>query len=156
MKKQLAFLVLSLIVFSAFFFLPGNRQWASRVLGYGNDIKFQAARMQPEQRMARRFRLDYTLSKQIADSFRIKKIFDPLVLLPPSSSFKKAGLNYVVPEPAVFYYFTGLRTVAYNGPMAMKANYMVLLKGKRFTIVPVTDSLVLKDSITSYLKKGGS
>ncbi len=112
--------------------------------------------MQPEQRMARRFKLDYTLSKQIADSFRIKKITNPLVLLPPSASFKKAGLNYVVPEPAVFYYFTGLRTVAFNGPMAMKANYMVLLNGKRFTIVPVKDTLVLKDSIASYLKKGGS
>lgn len=153
MKKHLAFLVLSLLVLSAFFLLPGNKRWAARVIGYGNDIRFQSKNMSPDQRMARRFRLDYTLSKQIADTFQSKKILNPLVLLPPSSGFKKAGLDYIVPEPAVFYYFTGLRTVSIDGPMAMKANWIVVIDGKHIRVEPVKDTLVLKDSISSWLKK---
>ena len=73
-------------------------------------------------------------------------------MVPPSAYFKERGVDYDVPEPAVFYYYTGLRTTWINSPIAMEADWMVIADKGRYQVVPVTDKTVLSDSINNLKK----
>jgi len=75
-----------------------------------------------------------------------------LVLVPPSTYFKKNGVDFDVPEPAVFYYYTGLKTAWVNSPIAINAGWMVIADKGRYKIIPVTNKNVLADSINSFKK----
>lgn len=134
-----------------FFLLPPYKTWLEkRIYGYYKDFKKQKNNLSTEYRKAHRFGTHYTFSRQIADLFRSKK--DILVLIPPSAYFKQNGLNYEVPEPVVFYYFTGLRTVRVNSYNAAEANRIVTVKNRMLMVDSITDKAILKDSIALWKK----
>ena len=136
--------------------MPVNYQWLQRIILYANNFQHQINNMQPEQRMQRRFDNDYNLSKRIADSLRAKA--DPnqsLVLIPSSVYFKKHGIKYNVPEPAVFYYYTGIKSTWPGSDKSKEANWIVKIKNNRIIIDSVVDPQMLRDSINAYKKNGG-
>ncbi|HWJ90073.1 MAG TPA: hypothetical protein VNR87_03130 [Flavisolibacter sp.] len=73
------------------------------------------------------------------------------MLLPPSAYFKNKGLNYHVPEPAVFYYYTGVKTVWVNSVDAAKADWVVSFNGI-IRIDSVQNKRMIQDTIASYKK----
>jgi hypothetical protein len=105
-----------------------------------------------EHRKIERWKRDYVVSKQIADSFAVAHISNAIVLIPPSAYFKERKTNYHVPEPAVFYYYTGLKTIWINSSHAMNANWMVTANNGVLKMIPVTDKNVLKDSLAAFKK----
>ena len=103
--------------------------------------------------MRDRFGSSYTLSKSIADQLK-KKGADrtALVLVPPPYYFAKKGVYYPMPEPAVFYYFTNIKTTWCHFTNAGDANWYVKLDSGKVVVDRVVDKKSLQDTIASYLK----
>ena len=99
-------------------------------------------------RMKARFGTSYTFSKQIAEAWRAQKAPEnSLILIPLPPYFKKNGVKYLPPEPAVFYYFTGVKTISPNCQGADSAKWVVMVHNhqivfKRIANPQVADSLV--------------
>jgi hypothetical protein len=150
--RNIMLTALSIALLAAFFLLPQNRNWmAGRVLRYWKDFTVQKDHLDPEHRKIERYQFSYTYSKRIADYFVYRKMKDQvLVLLPPASYFAAHGIKYPVPEPAVFYYFTGLRTVWATSPEAINANWYVAANNGTVRIDSVSDKKALEDTIRSY------
>ena len=152
--KSIFLLAMGIAILSLFFLLPLNQDWMNRRLkGYWKDFTNQATRMKPEQRKVSRYGNAYVYSKQISNYFLQKNIHDRvLVLMPPESYFKKYGLHFPVPEPAVFYYYSGLKTVWPRSSDANKANYCVGMRSGLMVIDSLPDQKSLMDSIAVFKK----
>jgi hypothetical protein len=152
-KKPFILTVAGIALIIAFFLLPRNRQWAEMVYSYWTDYQWQRDNTDLEMRMRKRFGNNYTYSKHIADLLEKKGVKDEaLVLMPPSNYFKKLGVPYHVPEPAVFYYYTGLKTIWANSNDAIKANWYVRVSGKQLLIDSVTNQNAFRDTIEAFKK----
>lgn len=150
-EKQITLFAVGLIVLALFFLLPRNGQWmGERVIPYWRDWQSQKGDLSEEGRKVKRYRGAYTYSKQIAGLFPDKS--QALVLVPSAAYFKNHGLNYEVPEPAVFYYFTGLKTTWASSPMATQAGFIIGFENGKFIAHRVTSPQQVSDSIASFKK----
>ncbi|HYF32947.1 MAG TPA: hypothetical protein VD993_17605 [Chitinophagaceae bacterium] len=140
-----------------FFMFPRNREWAGTVIGYWNSFPKQQKHLDLETRMRLRFGNNYIYSKNIADSLRNRTSHpNALILMPPSSYFSKMGLKYHVPEPAVFYYYTGIKTIWANSKHAMDARWYVRVSNGRIILDSITDKRMIQDTIREFVKLGVS
>lgn len=154
-KRRFILFIISLVLIAGFFLLPRNRKWSGTVLSYVNDFQEQRNHLDRTTRMRERFENDYVFSKNIADSFEQKgKKREVLVLMPPSAYFTKMGIPYHVPEPAVFYYYTGLKTIWANSKDAIHAGWYVRVNQGKIIIDSVTDRRSLQDTIIAFQKMG--
>jgi hypothetical protein len=151
-EKQLTLLASGILLVSLFFLLPRYQNWgAQRLIPYWMDFKKQKFQLNPEYRKKVRYESAYTISKQIADFFEKKGIKQQaLLLLPPSSYFKKFGIAYHVPEPAVFYYYTGMKTVWVNSSNALKADWYVHCNNGNIVIDSVTNIHAFSDTLKNF------
>jgi len=154
MKKTIILTFSNLLILFLFFLLPKNNEWFNRrIIGYWNDFLKQKNQLDIEQRKIKRWDGDYTFSKQIADFIAKQDSFqNALILLPPSAYFKDKNIDYHVPEPAVFYYYTGLKTTWINSREVFKANWMVITDNKNVKVIPVNDKKAFMDSIEVFKK----
>ena len=146
-KKLLLFCIAVILVF-IFFFLPRNQVWFNeRIVSYYKEFGQQSNHMDYEYRRINRWGKAYIYSKQIAGLFESRNNKNNvLVLLPSSAYFKTRGVEYEVPEPLVFYYYTGLKTTWVGSNEAVKANWYVTVKNKALIIDSVTKE-TYRDSI---------
>ncbi|MCG2615512.1 hypothetical protein LZZ85_14525 [Terrimonas sp. NA20] len=154
LKKHLILTLATLLFLTAFFLLPHNRTWAEKLLGYGRDLPGQIKAMSKESRLSKRFGNDYTYSKSIAENMRKNGQQHALLLMPPSSYFTNAGMKYHVPEPAVFYYFTGIKTVWAVSKEAINAELYIHVRDGQLLIARGNNKAALQDSITVFKKLG--
>lgn len=154
MKKNVLLSFLSVLALFLFFLLPRNKEWFNeRIIGNWNSFRNQRHSLDIEQRKIKRWGSSYTLSKQIANYIATKHdLGNALVLLPPSSYFKERKVDYNVPEPAVFYYYTGLKTTWVNSDSALKANWMVVADSGNLKLIPVIDKKTLLDNLLIFKK----
>jgi hypothetical protein len=130
-----------------------NWRWFNRIAGYWTAFPSQFANPDPEVRKAARFGSYYTVSRSIALMLeKVGKKDQALVLVPPTSYFKAKGLNYRVPEPAVFYYFTSLRTVRPDTKDTARINYVVSVENSDIAIRKVRDKQQLSRILAEYRK----
>jgi|GEM_PF-529146 len=90
----------------------------------------QAERMSVRERMEMRYGMSYYISEAVDSILKANKVKDPYILFPPNA-YLKEGLHYNdfnVPEPAIFYYFTGLQEVWANSPEVQKTNWTVIIE----------------------------
>jgi hypothetical protein len=139
-----------------FFLLPPNREWVmDKIFVYRHEFQWQVKRLDIEDRKRIRLESAYTRSVEITSMIEKhghKK--EALVLLPPTSYFKQHRINYDVPEPASFYYFTGLSTVRADNSNAADANWYVCVKNGKIVVDSVIDKKTLADTIASFKKFG--
>lgn len=155
LKRRRFFLLgVALVLLFLFFSLPRNwRFFQERVVRYSASLPYQFSHLGVEERRRVRWGSAYTLSLAIDSIFRKKGIHDQvLVLMPPSAYFRAHGLAYHVPEPAVFYYYTGLRTTWVSSDLAYRANWYVRMQGRAMMIVPVKDPAAFRDSVEMFRK----
>jgi hypothetical protein len=154
MVKKIVLLSISILAVSFFFILPQNREWITkRVFTYWSDFQKQKGNLNREGRKVKRYGNDYTYSKQIADKVRIRtRSEDVLILVPPTTYFKAKGIEYHVPEPAVFYYYTGMKTVWVDSKQAMAANWFVYADSSRLLVDSVKNLKILADTIKAFKK----
>jgi hypothetical protein len=151
MGKKLLLLVFSAVVLFLFFILPVNRSWMEdRVFAYWKSFQTQKNNLDLEHRKKLRFGNDYVFTKKIAAFFQKKGIADSvLVFIAPTSYFLGNGVEYHVPEPAVFYLHTGLKTIWIQSKDAIKANWYVYVNDKRIRI----DTVPPKQKFMEMLKE---
>lgn len=153
-KRKLLLLAISLVVLVLLFLLPVNRQWSNTLFSYWNGFQKQKDDLSFENRLRLRFGTHYTLTKAIGDSVKKKAGESALVLLPPTSYFKKMGVAYRVPVSPVFYYYTGVKTVWANNPHAAAADWYVRVSKGHIIVERATDKKALQDTILAFQKLG--
>jgi len=150
--KSILLFAISILLITLFFLLPQNNDWERHtVLGYWMDFQKQKNKTEPERRKVLRYGNAYTYSRVIASYFKQKNNLDkPLVLLPSEEYFKKQGIIYPVPEPAVFYYYTGLKTTWANSPLAEAATWYVHVVGNNIRVDSIRDAKTLREAISLF------
>lgn len=152
-SKRIPLLVISLLLVCVFFFLPQNRKWVQKtVLSYGSDFIRQKDKPGIEERRRERYGQAYIQSVNIAGFFRGSRDTALLVLIPPETYFSKHNIIYPVPEPAVFYYYTGLKTTWAKSPAARRANWYACVRDGKIVVDSVHSQQELLDSIASFNK----
>jgi len=152
--KAFILLVAAVISLLIFFGLEPNKLWLDqRILAYWEDYKEQKLNLDLEERKLARYQTDYLFAKNVTGFFEKRGNANKVLLLvPPSEYFVANGLQIHVPEPAVFYYMTGLKTIWANSPEAPKANWVLTAKNGGLGFDSVVNKQVLQDTIAAFKK----
>jgi len=150
--KQLILTAAGIVVAAVYFMLPENKEWINkRVFGYGRDFVHQKNNLDLEYRKIKRYDNAYVNSTLIASFFKKKGIDqNVLVIVPSTNYFKRYGIDYEVPEPAVFYYYTGLKTIEPFREDAKNANCFVALKNQQLFVDSFRSDVERRDSIHRF------
>jgi|SRR5690606_24628116 hypothetical protein len=129
-----------------------NNWWRIRVWDAIDRIPTQLVYMEPEERLAMRFGNSYIISKNIAEHLKKLGAADTaVVLLPPKEFITKNNVDYPVPEPVVFYYYTGLQSLWTISSDVERCNYAVIIVEGKMQLIPV-DPQQLQQILTEYKK----
>lgn len=105
--------------------------------------------------LKQRYGLVYTISMRIKEVVEKKKIAHPVILFEPNSFYKDSlhvYPNIHAPEPAVFYYYTGLEGVWTNSPNVNKANFLVRMSKRGIQLDHINNPQQLKRILDLYKK----
>lgn len=108
--------------------------------------------MDPERRKNNRYATQYTVSRTIAGMIPESQK-GKLLLVPSQDYFKEKGVEYEVPEPVVFYYFTNINTVWSKHKNASQATAVVLVNDKKQLVVQDNVPTARMDSLIRELNK---
>jgi hypothetical protein len=97
----------------------------------------------------------YTICMRVKDVVAQKKVAHPVILFEPNSFYKDSlhiYPNIHAPEPAVFYYYTGLEGVWTNSPDVGKANFLLHMSKKGIQLEQITNPRQLQRALDFYKK----
>ncbi|HRO42571.1 MAG TPA: hypothetical protein PL009_07035 [Flavipsychrobacter sp.] len=140
--RPLLLAVLSLVIILMFFRVELYKTWfRDRVFGPIENISEQLTYMDPHERRMARLQNSYFISYNVAEYLRTnKKDSNALILLPPTDYMKESGVDFMVPEPAVFYLYTGMKSVAANNKGADKTNFAIVpQQGANLQVIELND-----------------
>jgi len=126
--KKVNLFLYPVLVIVLFFTIPFYNQWLyGRVLS--NNFLFEIKHLDPEARKIQRYGYSYTVYEDITGALKHRK--NVTLLLPPTNYVKARKLTDLsMPEPAVFYYFTGIRAVWPNSREAATANWVFVVDSR--------------------------
>lgn len=109
-----------------------------------------------DQRKERRYGNTYnlvTFIKKTLDTSKFNKS-EPIILLPPNNYLASKHLDmFHLPEPAEFYYHSGIKSVWTTSPDVEKANWVILPQGTASLVfVPITSPAQLHEILDSFKK----
>lgn len=102
-----------------------------------------------------RYGIIYTISEKIKEVVEKRKVAHPVILFEPNSYYRDSlhiYPNFRAPEPAVFYYYTGLEGVWTNSPDVNKANFLVRISKKGVNLDEIRTPQQL-ERILDYYKR---
>jgi hypothetical protein len=102
-----------------------------------------------------RYGISYVISLRVKEVVEKKHIANPVILFEPNSYYRDSlhiYPNVRAPEPAVFYYYTGLEGVWTNSPDVAKANYLVRVTKKGVTLDAIRNPQQLQQILAFYRK----
>jgi hypothetical protein len=103
--------------------------------------------------MKTRYGIIYTISIKVKDVIEKKKVAHPVVLFEPNSYYRDSlHIQLRAPEPAVFYYYTGLEGVWTNSPDVNKANFLLRISKKGANLDEIRSPEQLRRILASYKK----
>lgn len=103
--------------------------------------------------MAGRFGLPYTICMKVKEVLAKKKVKNAVILFEPNSYYRDSlHMQVRVPEPAVFYYYTGLRGVWTTSAEVNKANYLVRISSKGVNLDEIKSPAQLQQILTYFRK----
>lgn len=111
--------------------------------------------LDPSGIMKSRYGISYVISMRVKEVIEKRKISNAVILLEPNSYYRDSlhiYPNVRAPEPAVFYYYTGLEGVWINSPDAEKANYLVRVTKKGVTLDAIKTPEQLRQILAFYRK----
>jgi len=131
------------------------KEWfQTKPLQYWNDFRVQKNDTAgAEAVMTQRYGITYTMSMKIKAVVAKKKVAHPIILFEPNGYYRDSlRIPIRVPEPAVFYYYTGLEGVWINSPDAGKANFLLRISKKGATLDDIRSPEQLQRILTYYKK----
>jgi len=105
--------------------------------------------------MKSRYGVSYTISMRVKEVIEQRHIAHPVILFEPNSYYRDSlhiYPNVHAPEPAVFYYYTGLEGVWTNSPDVTKANFLVRITKKGVALDVIKTPQQLQQILASYKK----
>jgi hypothetical protein len=105
--------------------------------------------------MKSRYGVSYTISIRVKEIMEQRHIAHPVILFEPNSYYRDSlhiYPNVHAPEPAVFYYYTGLEGVWTNSPDVIKANFLVKITKKGVALDVIKTPQQLQQILASYKK----
>jgi hypothetical protein len=103
--------------------------------------------------MKDRYGISYTMSIKIKEVVAKNKVAHPVILFEPNSYYRDAlHIQIRVPEPAVFYYYTGLEGVWTNSPNVGKANFLLRVSNKGAVLDDIKSPEQLQKILLFYKK----
>jgi len=111
--------------------------------------------LDPSGIMKSRYGISYVISMRVKDVIEKKNISNAVILFEPNSYYRDSlhiYPNVHAPEPALFYYYTGLEGVWTNSPDAAKANYLVKVSKKGVTLDAIKTPQQLQQVLAFYRK----
>jgi len=152
MKKQLLLSAIAIASLLLLAIMPRNREWLQqRIAVYYRDLPAEIKHPGIEHRKVSRYGKDYVYSRLVQQVLQKKAAgSSALVLMPGSGYFSHHGIEYNVPEPAVFYYLAGIKTISAGSPAASKANWFVGAGKGGLVIDRFQTDEQLADSIRSF------
>ena len=145
--------LLVLIVINAGYY----QDWfKARPVQYWSDFfKEKDEPMDPVAIMKSRYGISYLISVSVKDAIIKKRVANAVILFEPNGYYRDSLHIYPkvrAPEPAVFYYYTGLEGVWVNSPDAEKANYLVRVTKKGVTLDAIRNRDELEKLLAFYRK----
>jgi len=147
--------LISILAIVLYFNIPFYNNWLNtNLLNPSFDIFALSKQMEVEQRKINRFGYSYAVYREMAGIFKNAKISDPVLLLPPDAFLKENKVkDFAIVEPAIYYYFTGMKGVWYNSPDIGKANSMIVPDGHGKVMLKKIASPEELKAIVTELKK---
>ena len=103
--------------------------------------------------MRDRYGIIYTISMKVKQVVAQKKVAHPVILLEPNSYYRDSlHMPLHVPEPAVFYYYTGLEAVWTNSPNVNQANFLLRISRKGANLDAIRSPQQLQQILATYKK----
>jgi hypothetical protein len=100
-----------------------------------------------------RYGIIYTMSMKVKQVVAQKKVAHPVILFEPNSYYRDSlHLPLRVPEPAVFYYYTGLEGVWTNSPNVSQANFLLRISKKGANLDAIRSPQQLQQILATYKK----
>ncbi|HUB59907.1 MAG TPA: hypothetical protein VL978_04355 [Puia sp.] len=102
-----------------------------------------------------RYGISYLISIRVKEVVESRHVANPVILFEPNSYYRDSLHIYPTvraPEPAVFYYYTGLEGVWVNSPDADKANFLVRV-GKKGVSLDAIRTPEQRRQILAYYRK---
>ncbi|HET6254282.1 MAG TPA: hypothetical protein VFE32_09420 [Puia sp.] len=128
----------------------------SKPVGYWNDfLKERDDTLDAAGIMKSRYGISYQISARIKEVVEKKNVANPVILLEPNGYYRDSLHIYPkvrAPEPAVFYYYTGLEGVWINSPDVDKANFLVRVTKKGVTLDAIRSKEQLQQILAFYRK----
>lgn len=129
-NKKWKLLIVSGAVLALIYSVPFYGNWILRnflLPGLSNGLAYETQHMDEEERRSLRFGPTYPFFKSLSQQIGSSGEQNVTILLPPNDYAHKMGFEQMeVPEPAVFYYFTGLNAVNQNSPKVRNANWALI------------------------------
>ena len=149
--RSINYFLVSILVIVLYFTIPFYNNWLYlKVLN--NSFLEEAGDLDEGNRNMKRFGYSYSVFSDVQKLLNNDK--SVLMLLPPNDYVKEKKVgDLVIPEPAVFYYFTGLKSVTANSQEAKRANWALLAIGPSNVIVKQMEYVTSPDSLIKAYKK---
>lgn len=138
-SKQLVLTLTSTLVIVVFFNIGFHSEWLqTKVIAPLKLIDGQLLNMEPEVRLEHKLQNSYAIAKATGDYMRsVGQDKTAIVLLPPQAYLKEQGADFHVPEPVVFYYYSGLRSKWINSPGADSATHVLGYHTGQMALLPL-------------------
>jgi hypothetical protein len=151
--RRLNLFLIGVLFIVLYFTVPVYYEWVTRkILCEDCNMFKQARNLEVEERMSVRFGGAYDMYRSIQSTVLSSKARNPVILLPPNNYVyaMKLQQGMAVPEPAVFYYFTGIKAVYINSPECERANWALIVKNHLLYIKPLRSKHELDSMVAVY------
>ena len=154
MNKKISLFLIAVVAILLIFNIPFYNHWVtSKFYGEADRVYEQAQRMTPEERMETRFGNTYGVLSAIKRMLNSINAQNAVVLLPPRDYIIKAKVQdgaFEVPEPAVFYYFTGYKGVVKNSQEVGRANWALMVENHKIALKHINNKGFLDSLLILY------
>lgn len=100
-----------------------------------------------------RYGVSYTICMKVKEFVNKRKLNNPVILFEPNSYYRDSlHMPIRVPEPAVFYYYTGLQGVWMNSGEVSKARFLVRISKKGVNMDEIKSPAQLSLILNNYRK----
>jgi hypothetical protein len=132
LQKRIILFFISTATVVLLYNVPFYKEWMYRrvlVPDENGDIFYQAQHLGIEERKQFRYGGSYAFFQSLAVQFSSNNITNVTIFLPPNDYIALMKIpDLLIPEPAVFYYFTGLNAVNKNSPNVRTANWALAVQ----------------------------
>jgi hypothetical protein len=156
LEKRISLFLFAVLAVLLLYRTPAYHKWVTgkfggEYTGFKDDIQHLSV---PE-RMDSRFGTTYEAQMAIVNMLHKVRAVDPVMLFPPKSyvnALKPSDGNFDVPEPAVFYYFTGIRSVDKTSQSVNAANWVLLVRDHKLMVFRIRSDRY-RDSLLTVFKQ---